>query len=434
MTISASRGKNVKTVKQVQRRGRVVRGIGGAIATVAVSAGSLAGGVTSASEETAGSTAPDPADPFATRDAATGEPLLIGYATTGQTEATDYRHEADATDAVVAYINEYLGGIGGRPLELLMCEDGRAEARISTCVNEMLAAEVPMVVTPSTANSALYAKSFSEAGIPWLLDQASEPSTLTTEGVYVLTYSPAATVTAPARYMAANGLESIAYIAIDSPGLVDALTERGEAEFAALGLEIAVLGVAPGTADMTPQVAAALQGHPDTVMVVGQPAFCISAITALRTTNFDGTTLVIPNCVDESTHESVPGGLGGLLQLGFMTTDPADPDVMLREAIYDEYSPGLVRDSLTDQAFQTFMALHSVLDTITGEVTSETVHQAFTEMPSMPLPLGGGIQFQCNGEQVPQLVTVCGNEGLSNTFDDEGQGVGFEVLDLSPTG
>jgi branched-chain amino acid transport system substrate-binding protein len=372
--------------------------------------------------------------PLGAPNKATGEPITIGYATTGKNENTDYTYEQTAARATVAYINDYLGGIGGRPIELLTCEDGRAEARIATCINEMLDAKVPLVVTPSTANATLYANSFTEAGVPWVLNQAADPTALTSDGVFVLTDSPAATIDAPSKIVAAEGAERITYLVIDSPGLIASLQAKADAVYDAIGAEVDLIGIPPGTADMTPQVAAALQKDPDEVMIIGNPTFCISGLTALKTNGYTGGVMLIPQCIDGTVNDAVPGGLEGARLLGFGTSDPADPDIVLRDAIYAEYEPDTIIDGYTDGAFQTFLGVQRVLGGITGDITPESVTEAFRNMPPTDLPLGAGITYQCDGQQVPGLTAICGNQALVATFDADGVARDFEVVELAPAG
>jgi branched-chain amino acid transport system substrate-binding protein len=371
--------------------------------------------------------------PLGTPNPADGEPIKIGYATTGKNEAIDYTYEEDATAAVIDYLNEYRGGIGGRPIELVTCEDGRAEARISTCINEMISADVPLVVTPATANAALYAKTFTEAKIPWVLNQAADPIALASPGIFVLTYSPGATLQLPATIAKAEGIDHVTYLVIDSPGIVPALQAAGTAVYEAAGVDFDLIGIPPGTADMTPQVAAALQQQPGAVMIVGDQTFCISALTALRTNNFSGEVLVVPQCIDSTVDEAVPGGLEGVKLLGFTTSEPDDPDVRLRDAIFDEYAPADLRvDAITNGAFQTFMSVHAVLRDLTGDVTPEAVQAAFEHMAEMPYPLGAGMTLQCNGTQVPMLTSVCGHQALASEFDSDGVAVDPEIIELTP--
>src|ERR1700680_5043326 len=50
---------------------------------------------------------------------ASGAPLTIGYIDEGQSAGIDARPEVAAAQTAANYVNNYLGGVAGRPLKLL---------------------------------------------------------------------------------------------------------------------------------------------------------------------------------------------------------------------------------------------------------------------------------------------------------------------------
>src|SRR5437588_7901388 len=52
---------------------------------------------------------------------ASGPAITIGYIDEGVSAAIDSRPEVAAAQAAVKYINGHLGGVAGRPLQLLTC-------------------------------------------------------------------------------------------------------------------------------------------------------------------------------------------------------------------------------------------------------------------------------------------------------------------------
>jgi branched-chain amino acid transport system substrate-binding protein len=61
--------------------------------------------------------------------------VAVGFISTGQTAAIDTTDEIKAAQAVVKYANQYLGGIGGRPIELTTCEEKGVPATAQDCAN-----------------------------------------------------------------------------------------------------------------------------------------------------------------------------------------------------------------------------------------------------------------------------------------------------------
>src|SRR3546814_12356513 len=50
----------------------------------------------------------------------------------------------------VEYANEYLGGIGGRPIELVVCGNGATPAGAQDCANQLVEQDVVAVTLPFT--------------------------------------------------------------------------------------------------------------------------------------------------------------------------------------------------------------------------------------------------------------------------------------------
>src|SRR5437879_3644358 len=97
----------------------------GAVAVV-VGAALLAAACGSSSKSTSTSATPTTASGAAsllgTKRAASGTPIKIGTVGDGKTPAIDNTSQVTIAKAMVKYFNEYRGGIGGRPVELVSCE------------------------------------------------------------------------------------------------------------------------------------------------------------------------------------------------------------------------------------------------------------------------------------------------------------------------
>ena len=63
---------------------------------------------------------------------------------------------------------------------------------------------------------------------------------------------------------------------------------------------------------MTPQVQAGVSAGDGAFAMVGNPAFCTSAIKALTTVGFKGPVIVIQQCLDQSSTSATNGGYKGV--------------------------------------------------------------------------------------------------------------------------
>src|SRR5699024_174863 len=101
----------------------------------------------------------------ATGTGPTGTPIVIG-AQAPIKGATAYPQTAYGLEAGVQYVNEVLGGIGGRPLEVDVCGgDGSPETAIG-CANGFVSKDVPLVIDAVDQSMGAAVPILGSAGIP----------------------------------------------------------------------------------------------------------------------------------------------------------------------------------------------------------------------------------------------------------------------------
>ena len=121
---------------------------------------------TSSSSTTAASSA---SSILGTPKPATGTPVKIGFITEGKEQAVDNSSEVPAAQAAAKYANAYLGGIGGHPIELDVCDDKQTPSGTTDCDNQMITDKVPIVLNNVTGNGDPLIKNIAAAGIPAVL-------------------------------------------------------------------------------------------------------------------------------------------------------------------------------------------------------------------------------------------------------------------------
>lgn len=111
-------------------------GAGLAAITLLAACSNSSNGSSSASPTSSGS-ASSSADPFATPNKATGTPIVVGLINleVGPVTFPGYR---SGVEAAISYINDYMGGVGGHPLQLVHCESDAQPATSQRCANQIL--------------------------------------------------------------------------------------------------------------------------------------------------------------------------------------------------------------------------------------------------------------------------------------------------------
>ncbi len=364
---------------------------------------------------------------------ASGEPVKVGLITEGGSEAIGSQSALTETGAEIAveYANEYLGGIAGRPIELVTCGNQATPAGAQDCANQMVEQGVVAVTLPFTGFGAATAPVLTGAGIPYLTGSGNSAEELTAPGAFAITGGFPGTLGAFAQHAKGEGFEKFAMIVIDVPSATQAADQLGGIVFGNAGVEFETITAAPGTPDLIPQLQSAVDGGADAIGVTGDVTFCTSFLQAYQTLALDVPKYVIAPCVDPTVIES----LGDVLAGSYLATTTAGEgeDIDTYGAIVAKYagdedvdpdpsvSVGVAAGTLA------IMNLVRAMEGLTGEVTKDTVMEQMKAAKDVPLWLAEGQTFTCDGSAISIMPNVCSASFFMGTLDEEGQ-----VQDATP--
>jgi branched-chain amino acid transport system substrate-binding protein len=358
---------------------------------------------------------------------ATGEPVKLGFITEGGSEAIGSQAALAETgaDIAVQYTNEYLGGIGGRPIELFVCGNQATPAGAQDCANQMVEEGVVAVTLPFTGFGEAQAPIITGAGIPYVTGSGNSAAELTAPGAFALTGGYPGTLGAFAQHASDEGFGKFAMIVIDVPSATQAAEQLGGLVFGNAGVEFETITAAPGTPDLTPQLQSAVDGGADAIGVTGDVTFCTSLLQAYQTLALDTAKYVIATCVDTTVVES----LGETLSGSFLATPTAGAgaDVDLYAAMLETYAPDedidpdpIVSAGVT-AGVGSVMNFVRAMNGLTGDVTKDTAMAQMQSAVDVPLWLGDGQTFTCDGSAIAVMPDVCSASFFVGTLDAEGQ-------------
>jgi branched-chain amino acid transport system substrate-binding protein len=364
--------------------------------------------------------------------AATGAPLKIGYIYAGQTQSLDTRPELAIAQATVKYINEHLGGVAGRPLELLPCTDNFSPANATDCANQMIAAKVPVVLSAQPSEPAAVMKVLEPAKIPFFIWSGVDQSVFLSPDGYALG-NPLILLAAPIKLAKQDGTKKVAMVYIDLPA-AGALTSIGGPLYTKAGLSLLATAVPPGTPDMTPQIQAALSRGAQKFLVVGDTGFCISALKALKTLAFTGQTVINSACFSPDVAKAVPGGVDGLKVATIDALDPKDREVALYEAVAAKYAPGTPPHAGGNSGgYAVVLGFARAMTALSASnVTPSGIAAALKSMAPQPMPLLSGQTFTCDRKLAPLTPAVCSNGAALVTLGASGNVKQIEGFDAAP--
>jgi len=378
-----------------------------------------------------GETAAGTSDVLGPEAPASGEPVRIGFVSDGASQVTDMQIEFDTADATVAWLNEHRSGIGGRPIELVTCASETDPSRTTDCANQMVEEDVVGVVTGSLAAAESLWEPLHDAEIPVMFYAVNAVDLLSdTASTFILTNPGSGVLGTPLSAAVEADVDKVTVVVIDVPAALGIYEETAPAAFGAEDIELEVVPVPPGTADMTPQMQEVVDGDPGLVQVIGNDTFCISAFQGLQAVGYDGPIATIAQCVTDATREAVPADfLDGMVMSATAPVGIDSPSTELYGAVVETYGDGIDTSRITGMnVFITVAGFATAAAEVEGEVTSASVTAAIKAMPESELPGSGGLSFQCGGAAVPATPAVCTRGSLVTTLGSTGEPAEYQVI------
>jgi branched-chain amino acid transport system substrate-binding protein len=367
-----------------------------------------------------------------TAHAAQGAPLKIGYIYVGQAQSIDNENEIKIAKATTQYVNDYLGGIAGRPLQLVVCADHLTPAGATDCANQMLAAKVPAVLAGQPSAGGSVVQVLEPAKVPFFINTGADAAVVSPD-VSTLT-NPTVIVAAPIKIAKDAGVKKVAVVVVDVPAASQA-KGIGDPLFKKAGIDVSWTAVPLGTPDVTPQVQAAISAGAQQFVIVGDDSLCVNTLKALKTLGFTGKVSSNMNCLTDPSASAIPGGWDGLVVTTPRVLQDSEPDYKLLQAIATKYTPGTPTndDGQASFGFATVMGFARAMKNLKpSATTSAGIASEFVTMSPQPQPLLSSHKFRCNRTASALLSSVCSNAVAIETLDPSGNIKSVELFDATP--
>lgn len=365
---------------------------------------------------------------------ATGDPVPVGFAWPEGGQALNQPDVGAAARATVEYVNDCLGGIGGRPVELVECPEGEDAASVAACADTFIDADVVAGGISATQFGNSMAAPLAAAGIPFFSPTGGGAELLAENG-FIFGTGAAGSLGGAAAYAEANGLDSVALVVVED--VAAQLEAFATPAFEAAGVEFSAIPIPLGTPDMTPQLRTALDSDPDAIAILGDETLCISYLQAFESLAPDGiTSMVIPTCLADNVVEAVGGDevLEGMTVIGAQDVRSDQPEAELYRAVMQTYAPDIDAFGFAPFGYWAVLGLVRATEGIEGDIDATTVTEAMERDRDVPAPVGAGTTFNCATTPILEpapLVAVCGRSSQVGTVES-GQLTDVEVFDISP--
>jgi branched-chain amino acid transport system substrate-binding protein len=334
----------------------------------------------------------------------------------------------------VAYANAYKDGLDGHKISLVVCQNQETPAGGQACANQMVQDKVVAVVLPFTGQGATEVPTITKAGIPYITLSGASNQELMTPGAYDLTGGYPATLGAYALSAKAHGYSKFAMLVSNVPAAIQGAELLGGLVFKNAGVGFKVIPVNPGTADVTPQLQAAVSWGAKAIGLTGDVTLCSSFLKGYQTLGLTEPKYVLTTCLDPSIFSTLASELGGSYIA--TTSNATSADDALYAAITKKFAPSVSPNPNTSanqsSGLIPVLTLLDIMSGYTGSVTPAAVKAQLALPTQRAVPFSGGITFVCNGTAIPLLPSVCSAETAVGTVASTGAISGLQTYNPTP--
>jgi branched-chain amino acid transport system substrate-binding protein len=368
------------------------------------SSGAASGGSSTSASTSTGSSSSGGTSALGTPKKATGTPYVFGLIN-DETGPVTFPEARQAEIAAADYVNNYLGGINGHPIQLVDCISDATAPTSARCASELVAKH-PLAIlgaadTGTPGSEPVYQRAGLDyiGGIPFTPVEQNAPNS-------VQFWSVSLGDNAAASVYAAKtlGAKSAAVMYFNnSQGKIAGLGIIPPTMKAAGITTVKTVGIPPTTPDPSPEVATVIAAHPD-VVYVDIPNNCGVVLKDLKSLGYSGKLIGIDPCTAPQAISSAAGAAEGMYIASAFAESGAQWDAFLA-AMQKYAAPNTAIDGISEAGFATVMNVQAALSTISGTPTSQSILSAFKSGSNHPNYMSH--PYTCNGGAVAKAVSIC---------------------------
>jgi branched-chain amino acid transport system substrate-binding protein len=348
---------------------------------------------------------PDASAALGSPKKASGDPIVVGLLNleSGPVTFPEYRQ---AAEAAVKYINDYKGGIGGRPVQLESCATDGQPSTSGRCAGQ-IADKKPVFILGGADTGAPGAYPVWKranlavvGGIPFTPVESNAPN-----GVMFISVSIADNAAASKYAVEKLGVKKASVIYTDdTQGKFTGLAVIAGV-LKAQGVDVKTVPLAPNAADFSAAAASAIENQPDMVYV-NSPNACPGVLKALKSVGNKAKIFGIDPCTSPPALKTAGDAAEGLyFAQPFDSLDSGSKDTNVMVAAMQKYGEkNVALDSIAQAGFNSVMNMQSSLNGV-KDLNTDAILKAFKGSSEQPNFMAH--PFLCNGKQVPGASSVC---------------------------
>lgn len=351
---------------------------------------------------------------------ADGEPIKIGHINQEDVPIGSFPEVRLGAETAVAFINAELGGVGGRPIELVECIANFSVEGSQKCAQDMVQAGVVAVsggldITSNGSIPVLEQNNIPYVGgIPVNFDEMQSPISFQFSGG-----SPGA-MTAFASDAIEKGYDNVAVVYAEFAP-IEAAAGYGIDLLEDAGVEVTEVSYPIIATDMLPPLSEATSGDPDAILVFAADAACVRTMETLVDLGAETSLYMVGSCaapaILQEAGEAAEGAIFSI-EGPFTGMDTGVVDGPLYQEVAKRYGPdGYEFAGAGTVSFRAIMNLWVAMNEIGADnLTSQAIIDWLGERDAQPS--FDGHPYTCDGNQVPDLPALCAPQQVLIRFED----------------
>jgi len=383
-----------------------------ALVVAGCSSGSSSSSGSSGNPAASGASAAAGTSVFGTPKKATGSPYVFGMIN-DETGAVTFPEARQGAIAAADYVNNYLGGINGHPIQIDSCTGDGTPATAARCASQLVAAHPVAILGAADVGAPASIPIYQHANLAYLggIPFTAVPETASNS---VQFWSVSVGDNAAAAVYAGKtlGLKSVAIVYFSNPQ-GEALLPQITPVFQAAGVTtIKDIPLSPTSPDPSPQ-AALVESSGAQLVYVDIPNGCGNVLKALKAVGYAGKIMGIDPCGAPPVIQAAAGGANGMyIASPFVLQSGNSQQAQLFTAAMGKWAaPGTLIDSISTAGFATVMNVQQVMSTISGTPTTASILAAFKSGTHQNFL---SHDYTCDGQALLGASAICNDYYLMN--------------------
>jgi branched-chain amino acid transport system substrate-binding protein len=332
------------------------------------------------------------------------EPVVIGMINQENSPIGSFPELRAAAEAAVAFINAELGGVNGRPLQLVTCITAFSLEESQACAQRLVQAGATVVMSGIDVSAAGSVPVLEQNGVPLVGGIPTTLAEMQSPGAFFFSGGVAGALVAFAAHAADQGNETITIAFGEFDSFEVPARDYGAPVAESLGLEVQLLPFALLTTDFLPVLTRVIESNPDAVVVGAADSACVPVINTLADLGYQGQLYLVGACAADQILEQVADDRQAAVI--FNSEGPVDAGIegdLYQDAV-DRYATAPAGGGGT-VTFRATMNVWAMLSDLGADVTPAAAAESLRS--SRATASFWGHPYTCDGNQIPGLPALC---------------------------